>query len=168
MIEIIIYYLKGEKNRKKRPKILQTALFACPTLKWMYPLFVACMNLHMEVQSAFKCYIRVSYMFRPIIVMGTRLLIVILGSLSNVNGNSNKNVTWKYIFISLCYFVIISSRSTFTKIANYPGTKLVGVAYKLRNKIKNSPPCVHVLRKTLNVVISCRCFAEDDKETTKM
>ena len=48
-------------------------------------------------------------------------------------------------------------------MANYPGTKLVGVAYKLRMKMKNSLSCVHVLHKTLNVVIS-RCFAEDGKE----
>ena len=32
----------------------------------------------------------------------------------------------------LCYFAIISSRSTYVKMANYPGIKLVGVAYKLR------------------------------------
>ena len=54
----------------------------------------------------------------------------------------------------LCYFAIISNHSTFTKMANYLGTKLVGVAYKLRKKIRNSPLCVHVLQKTLNVVIS--------------
>ena len=28
--------------------------------------------------------------------------------------------------------IIISTRSTFTKMANYPGTKLVGVAFKLQ------------------------------------
>ena len=60
--------------------------------------------------------------------------------------------------------MIISTRSTFTKMANYPGTNLVGVAYKLRKKMKNSPPCVHILHKSLNVVISCCCFAEDEKE----
>ena len=49
-------------------------------------------------------------------------------------------------------------------MANYPGTKLVGLAYKLRKKMKNSPSCVHVLHKTLNVVISRCCFAEDGKE----
>ena len=49
-------------------------------------------------------------------------------------------------------------------MANYPGTKLVGVAHKLRKKIKNSPSYVHVLHKTLNVVISRCCFAEDGKE----
>ena len=38
----------------------------------------------------------------------------------------------------LCYFAIISTRSTFTKMANYPGTKLVGVAYKVRKKILRS------------------------------
>ena len=64
----------------------------------------------------------------------------------------------------LCYFAITSTRSTFTKMANYPGTKLVGVAYKLRKKMKNSPSCVHVLHKTFYVVISRCCFAEDGKE----
>ena len=64
----------------------------------------------------------------------------------------------------LCYFVIISTCSTFTKMANYPGTKLVGVAYKLRKEMKNSPLFIPVLHKTLNVVISSCCFAEDDKE----
>ena len=49
-------------------------------------------------------------------------------------------------------------------MANYPGTKLVGVAYKLRKKKKNSPSSVDVLHKTLNVVISRCCFAEDGKE----
>ena len=49
-------------------------------------------------------------------------------------------------------------------MANHPGTKLVGVAYKLRKKMKNSPTFVHVLHKTLNVVISHCCFAEDSKE----
>ena len=64
----------------------------------------------------------------------------------------------------LYYFAIISTRLTFTKMANYPGTKLVGVAYKLRKKMKNSPQCVHVLHKTLNVVILRCCFAEGSKE----
>ena len=49
----------------------------------------------------------------------------------------------------MCYFAIISTRSTFTKMANYPGTKLVGVAYKLRKKMKNSPSSVDVLHKDL-------------------
>ena len=49
-------------------------------------------------------------------------------------------------------------------MANYSGTKLVGVEYKSRRKMKNSPLCVHVLHKTLNVVISRCCFAEDGKE----
>ena len=49
-------------------------------------------------------------------------------------------------------------------MASYPGTKLVVVAYKLRKKMKNSPSCVNVHHKTLNVVISRCCFAEDGKE----
>ena len=81
----------------------------------------------------------------------------LLGSLSNDDGNDN--VTRNISLLYLRYFAIISTRSTFTKMANYPGTKLVGVAYKLRKKMKNSPSCVHVLHKTLNVAISRCCFA---------
>ena len=64
-----------------------------------------------------------------------------------------------------CLFSIISTRSTSTEMVNYPGTTFVGVAFKLPNKMKNSPSCVHVLHKTaLNEVISRCCFAEDGKE----
>ena len=49
-------------------------------------------------------------------------------------------------------------------MTNYSGTKLVGVAYKSRKKMKNSPSSVDVLHKTFIVVISRYCFAEDGKE----
>ena len=67
------------------------------------------------------------------------------------------------------YFICTTSQlfqlaQLLQKMANYPGTKLVGVAYKLRKKMENSPLCVHVLQKTSNVVISRFCFAEDGKE----
>ena len=40
--------------------------------------------------------------------------------------------------ITLFHFaLLISTRSTSTETANYPGTKLVGVAFKLRKKMKN-------------------------------
>ena len=66
----------------------------------------------------------------------------ILGSLSNDGGN--ENVT----FISFVLLPIISTRSTSTETVNYPATQLVGVALKLRKKMKNSPSCAHVLQKT--------------------
>ena len=45
-------------------------------------------------------------------------LLSTIGSLSNDDddGNSNENVTRKYILFHLCYFAIISTRSTFTKL----------------------------------------------------
>ena len=51
-------------------------------------------------------------------------------------------------------------------MANYPGIKLVGVAYKLRKNLFNEKftVAVDVVHKTLNVVISHCCFAEDGKE----
>ena len=48
-------------------------------------------------------------------------------------------------------------------MANYPGTKPVGVAFDVRKKLKNFPSCVHVLYKTSNLVISRCCFAENIK-----
>ena len=50
-------------------------------------------------------------------------------------------------------------------MANYPGTRQIGwsgVQGKKDNE--NSPSFVDVLHKTLNVVISRCCFAEDGKE----
>ena len=76
--------------------------------------------------------------------------------------NGIENVTWKYKFISFvpATWRIILTRSTSTQTTNYPGTKLVGVVFK---KI-NPPSRVYVLHKTLNLVISRCCFAEDGKE----
>ena len=73
---------------------------------------------------------------------------------------SPENIT----LFHLRYFAIISTRLTSTETVNYPGTKLVGGANKLRKKMKNSPSSVDVLHKTLNVVISRCSFAEDGKE----
>ena len=64
----------------------------------------------------------------------------------------------------LCYLANILTPSTSTETANYPGTKLVEVAYKLRNKMTNSPSWALALQKTKNFVISRCCFAEDSKE----
>ena len=43
---------------------------------------------------------------------------------------------------------------------NYPVTKQVERAFKLKQRIKNLPSCAHVLHKTLNLVIS----PQDDGE----
>ena len=67
----------------------------------------------------------------------------------------------KLTSFNLCYFVIISTHPTCSNTVNYPGTKLVGVAFKLKKRMKNSPLYAHVLYKTLNLVILCRCFTED-------
>ena len=88
-------------------------------------------------------------------------------SLSNDDGNGNENVTRKYIFISFLLLRDYFNLLNFAKMANYPGTKLVGVEHKLRRKIKNSPPCVHVLHKTLNVVISRCCFGGRQRNVPK-
>ena len=69
--------------------------------------------------------------------------------MTTATATATKTSPEKISLFHLCYFAIISTRSTFTIIANYPGTKLVRVAYKLRKKMKNSPSCVHVVHKTL-------------------
>ena len=66
-----------------------------------------------------------------------------------MTATATKTSPEKISLFHMRYFAIISTRSTFTKMANYQATKLVGVAFKLRKKIKNSPSCVHVLHKTL-------------------
>ena len=53
--------------------------------------------------------------------------------------------------------------SCFTVIQT-PGTQLVETAFKLRKRMKNLPSCVHVLHKTLNLVISRCCFAGNGKD----
>ena len=86
--------------------------------------------------------------------------VVLTTATATATETSPENIT----LFHLCYFAIISTRSTYRETANYQGTKLVGVAFKLRKKMKHSPSCAHVLHKTLNVVISRCCFAEGGKE----
>ena len=51
-------------------------------------------------------------------------------------------------------------------MANYSGTRLqIGRhGVRVRKGMKNSLSCAHVLHKTLNLVTSLCCFAEDCKE----
>ena len=51
--------------------------------------------------------------------------------------------------------------------ADCPGTELIGVALKLRQRMKISPSCARVVQNTLNLAISCRYFVEDGKEMYK-
>ena len=48
--------------------------------------------------------------------------------------------------------------------SNYPGANVIGAALKFRQRNGNLSSFVHVLHKTLNLVISRRCFSEDGKE----
>ena len=76
------------------------------------------------------------------------------------------NMSFENLFY-LCYFTISLNCSTCTKTTNYlEGTKLVGVTIKFRRRIKNLPGCMiaDILHKTLNLVISHFCSAEDVKE----
>ena len=74
------------------------------------------------------------------------------GNLSSHDGNANKNVMWKYNFS----FVLL--RHNFNPFYVHRNCELS----LPRNKIGRSG--VHVLHKTLNLVISRCCFAEDGNE----
>ena len=88
-----------------------------------------------------------------------------LESFSSDDGNGNENVTWKCNFISFVLLRDYVDSLNFYRNGELPRNQIGRSGrYKLKKKMKNSPPCVHVLHKTLNVVISRCCFAEDDKE----
>ena len=59
---------------------------------------------------------------------------------------------------------IILTRRTSTGTANYPGTKLVGVALKLRKLNEKFAVVCSLSQQTLNLVISLWFFAEDGKK----
>ena len=82
------------------------------------------------------------------------------------DGKANESVTWKYNFISFVLICDIFNSFNFYRnlTANYRATKLVGMAFRSRNKMKKSPSYVHVHHETLNLIVSHR-FAEDGKET---
>ena len=65
------------------------------------------------------------------------------------DGDANESVIENMTLFHLCHFAIIETRST---------------SFKLRKRMENSRFCVHVLLKTLNLVISRCCFLEDVKE----
>ena len=50
----------------------------------------------------------------------------------------------------------------------YPRTELVGTAFKLRQRIRNSLSCAHILHTTLNLVIPCCFLAATAKKFTKI
>ena len=98
---------------------------------------------------------------------GSRL--VVLGSLSNHDGNANENVTKEtnFTFLKLLWYITsIPISSICLMWPNYPGAESVVIrrVFKFRQRKENSPSSVDVLHKTLNLVISRCCFAENGKE----
>ena len=89
--------------------------------------------------------------------LNTRVCVVKIGTLKNNDGNATKtsleNISSRYLY----YFAIIPIRSTRIMWPNYPVTELVGMALKLKRRMKNLLPCAHVVHKTLNLVTS-RCY----------
>lgn len=80
-----------------------------------------------------------------------------IGNIRNDNGNTDENVTWKYKFLLIESFRDYSNSLDVYNEGNYPGTKFVGTACRLKKRMKNLPSCTHVLQKTFNLVIAhCR------------
>ena len=87
-----------------------------------------------------------------------------IASLSNDDGNGNENVTRKYIFISFVLFRDYFNSLNFYKNGELSRNQIGKSGVQVKKENENSSSYVHVLHKTLNVVISCCCFAEDGKE----
>ena len=74
---------------------------------------------------------------------------------------------YNFILSVLCsqliYFVL-----TCTKRANFLGNQIGKSGVLIGKRIENSSPsCVQALRKTLNLVISRCCFADDGEEVAR-
>ena len=89
---------------------------------------------------------------------------LLTGSLSNDDGNGKENGFRKYNFISFALLRDYFNSLNFYKNGELSRNQIDRSGVQVRKKMKNSPSCVHVLHKTLNVVISRCCFAEDSKE----
>ena len=70
-----------------------------------------------------------------------------------------------------CYFTVILTRSTSTQTTNYPGTKLVGVAFKLRKRMKNAPSCspqnLNFFSKHCAMYLQCTYLSRAKKDLGK-
>ena len=67
------------------------------------------------------------------------------------------------IIFYFCYFPNFSTNKVnLYKNIDYPGTKLVGVVFEPKKRMKNSQSRDHVLHKAFNLAISCCCFAVKD------
>ena len=85
-------------------------------------------------------------------------------SLRSFAKHDDENGTEKLHSRFLNKFAMIYTHLLCEMWPNYPGANVVGAALKFRKRNVYLPSCVRVLRKTLNLVISRRCFAEDSKE----
>ena len=91
-------------------------------------------------------------------------LLMIIGTLSRDDDDVDENGTYKLHSRFLNKFAMICTHLVCEMWPNYPGANVVGAALKFRKRKGNLSLRVHVLHKTLNLVISRRCFAEDGKE----
>ena len=73
----------------------------------------------------------------------------------------------KITLLHLYYFAILSTHSTSTETTNHPRNQIGRRGVQVKKENENSPSCVPLLRKTLNLFISLSCFAEDGKEMYK-
>jgi len=88
----------------------------------------------------------------------------LVGTLSNDDANAKENVIEIVVFEFLFYLAIIPNRLTCLMWPNCPETEFVGMVFKFSKRKKNSQSCVPMVQKTLKLVISRCCLAEDGKE----
>ena len=74
----------------------------------------------------------------------------------SIQGQDTKHTTVKW--------PIISSKLTFAETGEPPRILIGKSGVQVKTKMKHLPSYAHVLHKTLNLVISRCCFAEDSKE----
>jgi len=88
----------------------------------------------------------------------------LVGTLSNDDANAKENVIEIVVFGFLFYLAIIPTRLTCLMWPNCAETEFVGLVLKSSKRKKNPQSFVPVVQKTLKLVISRCCFAEDGKE----
>ena len=95
------------------------------------------------------------------------IITLLIRDLTNGRRQRQRKRHLKIYLFHLCYFAIVLTRSTSTLVneklpMNQIGSS--GVQVKKENENVTVPSCLHVLHKTLNLVISRCCFAEDRRE----
>ena len=92
---------------------------------------------------------------------------LLLGSLSNDDGNGNENASSKSNFALLLLLRDYSSSFNLYNVGEVSGNLIDRNDVQVKKENEKSPSCAHDLHKTLILVISRCCFADDGKDMYK-